>query len=114
MILKAEVAENLKPLRAGGITLYPASALGRIFEWADREGRTVEWVEGVFHNPDPPLGQLSLGYICERRGADYAEFRETCLGLVDPIEAEGIELGMGAYFEIGISAQGRALSAIDK
>lgn len=103
MILKDAVAEDITPLRKGGITFYPAAALERIFDWAQATSRQLEWVEGVFYRPDTDEGQLSLSYMCERGDAEYGSFRETCLGLVPDIEAEAASKHMGAYFEIGVS-----------
>ena len=101
--LRGTVAANIRPQVASGAALYPAADLERIFDWADTEGRTLEWVEGIFYNPSTNEGQLSGAYICERRGADYAAFRRTCLGLVAKIEAEASTLGMEPFFEIGVS-----------
>ncbi len=103
MILDETIAEDLRPLRKGGITFYPAAALQRIFDWAQHVSRRLEWVEGVFYNLDTDEGQLSLSYICEHRAGGYASFREACLSMVSEMEAEAAVKGMGAYFEIGIS-----------
>lgn len=103
MILKEVVAEDLRPLRKGGITFYPAASLPRIFEWAEEQSRTLEWVEGVFYRPDTQEGELSGGYIAIRRKQDHASFKSTCLDLISEFEAEAASKAMGAYFEIGIS-----------
>ncbi len=103
-ILKEVIADDLKPLRKGGVTFYPADSLERIFKWAKETGRRVEWVEGLFYRADTHEGQLSLGYMCERQGAEDDAFLKTCLSLIDEFEAEAVGNGMGAYFEIGITA----------
>jgi hypothetical protein len=103
MILK-EVIDDLKPLRKGGVTFYPAASLERIFDWAQTSARELQWVEGVFYDPDSDDGELSLSYICERREAEYEGFRLTCVRLAREMEAEAAAKGLGAYFEIGISA----------
>ena len=104
MILQEAIADDLIPRRKGGITFYPAASLERIFDWATSAGRTLEWVEGVFYRPGADEGELSLSYICERRGTDYTVFRQTCVGLAGEIEREAAEKARGAYFEIGVSA----------
>lgn len=91
------------PVRSGGITLYPANELNVIFDWAERNGRSLEWIEGVFYDPKKDRGQLSLSYICEC-GPDYAAFKAQCLRFAPEIEAEAATIGLDAYFEIGISA----------
>ncbi|AHE53993.1 hypothetical protein NX02_11410 [Sphingomonas sanxanigenens DSM 19645 = NX02] len=91
------------PVRCGGITLYPANELNVIFDWAERNSRSLEWVEGAFFDPKEDRGQLSVSYICEC-GSDYAAFKAQCLSLVPEIEAEAATIGLAAYFEIGISA----------
>jgi hypothetical protein len=101
-ILEAVIADHLRPLVSGGITMYPAHALGSIFDWAASQGRTIEWIEGVLYNPTTDKGQLSLSYMCEET-ADYAAFRETCLRLATAIQVEAAEIGMTGFFEIGIS-----------
>jgi hypothetical protein len=106
MILEEVIAENLKPVRSGGITMYPAEALERIFGWAEGASRELEWVEGVFYSPATDQGQLSLSYMCERRDEEYTSFRATCLSLVPEIEAEAASNGMGAYFEVGVRIEG--------
>lgn len=103
MILEEAIAEDLKPLRSGGITLYPAAALEQVFNWAQTAHRQLEWVEGVFYRPETDEGQLSLSYMCELRDAEYESFRATCLGLVPDIQAEAASKHMGAYFEIGVA-----------
>jgi hypothetical protein len=42
MILDEAVAADLKPKTKGGITFYPAAALDRILEWAQRSSRQLE------------------------------------------------------------------------
>lgn len=103
MILDETIAEDLKPLRKGGITFYPAAALQRIFDWAQHASRRLEWVEGVFYCLETDGGQLSLSYMREHGAEGYASFREACLTMVSEMEAEGATIGMGAYIEIGIS-----------
>jgi hypothetical protein len=103
MILKETIAEDLKPLRKGGVTFYPASALEQIFDWAQDSSRQIKWVEGVFYCPSTDEGQLSVWYIHERGDEKYTSFRASCLGLVPEMEAEAATIGMGAYFEIGVS-----------
>jgi hypothetical protein len=103
MILEEAIGEDLKPMRKGGITLYPAAALQRIFEWARGESRELEWVEGVFYSPERDEGQLSLSYTCERGDEDYSAFRDACLSFVPEIEAEGATKSMVPYFEIGVT-----------
>lgn len=102
IILEEQVGDRLLPLRIGGITLYPAEELGTIFNWAQRAGRTLEWIEGAFYDPEGDQGQHSLNYMCER-GPDYEAFKARCLSFVPEIEAEAAAIGMGAYFEIGIT-----------
>ena len=101
--LKGVIAENLHPQVKGGVTMYPADDLARIFDWADENGRSLEWIEGVFYNPRTHEGQLSHGYICQRHTGEYGAFRTSCLRLAEEIIAEAGRLGMGGYFEIGIS-----------
>jgi hypothetical protein len=104
MVLNEDIADDLTPLTSGGITLYPAASLERIFDWADRQGRTLEWLEAAFYDPKTRIGELALRHsTVEREGADYTRFRHMCLGIVGEFEAEATEIGMGAYFEIGIS-----------
>lgn len=91
------------PVRSGGITLYPANELKVIFDWAERNSRSLEWIEGAFYDPKEDRGQLILSYICEC-GPDYAAFKAQCLRLVPEMEAEAVTIGLDAYFEIGISA----------
>ena len=102
-VLEVTIAEDLIPLKVGGLTLYPAAALPRIFDWADRTGRTVDWIEGVFYSPVDDKGQLSLDYICGPREGDDVLFRQTCLRMAEDIGADAAKRGMGAYFEVGIS-----------
>lgn len=104
MILNEAIADDLTPLTSGGITLYPAASLERIFDWVDGQGRTLEWLEAAFYDPKTGVGELALRHsTVERNGADYALFRQTCLGIVDEFEVEAAAIGMGAYFEVGIS-----------
>lgn len=103
IILEERIGDGLNPLRTGGITLYPANALGTIFEWAESKRRSLEWIEGAFYDVKQGRGQLSLSYICEC-GPDYAAFKMQCLSLVPEIEAEAETIGLDAYFEIGITA----------
>ncbi len=92
-------------MRKGGITFYPAASIERIFNWADTQGRTLEWMEGVFYRPDTDEGQLSLSYMRERGDENYTDFRAACVRLALEIETEAAAKGMGAYFELGISGE---------
>ncbi|MBW7945626.1 MAG: hypothetical protein H3C60_04110 [Sphingomonadaceae bacterium] len=102
VILDEAIAIDLAPIRAGSIILYPASALEDVFDWADQAGRTLEWLEGAFYDLTTGKGQLSLSYMCER-GNNYSAFKEKSLDLAAEIQVEAAEIGMNAYFEIGIS-----------
>jgi len=102
-ILDAEISNELKPEKNGGVTMYPAFSLVQIFSWADKAGRTIEWVEGVFYAPTSQTGQLALDYVAERRDGDYEQFRQTCVRLASEIQAAAASREMGGYFEIGIS-----------
>jgi len=103
MMILQEAIGDLKPARKAGVTLYPASALASIFDWAAKRGRTLEWVEGVFYRPDTDEGQLSVAYIRRRGTTDTTAFRQTCLRLGEQLEAEAASLEMHGYFEIGVS-----------
>ena len=92
-------------MRKGGITFYPAASIERIFDWADSQGRTLEWMEGVFYCPETDEGQLSVSYMCERGDESYTDFRATCVRLALEIETEAAAKCMGAYFELGISGE---------
>lgn len=102
-ILKADIANDIVPLRKRGITIYQARALERIFKWVAAQGGAVEWIEGVFYNPETDEGQLSLSYMCQRGGSEPDRFRSLCLDLAADMEAEASIIGKTAYFEIGIS-----------
>jgi hypothetical protein len=102
-ILKENIDEDLKPLRKGGVTFYPAGEVGRIFDWAHANGRTVEWVEGLFYRPTTEEGQLSVAYTRQREGADQTTFRQVCLELAKALEIDASANGMRGYFEIGVS-----------
>jgi len=104
-ILDAEIADDLKPIFTGGITLYPASQLGRIFDWAEHCGRKIEGMDGIFYNPQTDQGQLSLDFLFEwREGADYELFKEACTRAASDIEEAAKERGMCGYFEIFVLA----------
>ncbi len=103
MILDERLDAGLMPAHSGGITLYPANDLKVIFDWAEPNSRALEWIEGAFYDSKRDRGQLSLSYICEC-GPDYDAFKAECLSMVPEIEAEAATIGLGAYFEIGISA----------
>lgn len=102
VVLEEEIEGGPSPLRSGGITLYPALALEKIFSWADKEGRRLEWLEGAFFDPTTDTGRLSLSYMCECDG-DYGVFKERCLSLAAEIKQEASSIRMGGYFEIGVS-----------
>ena len=104
-ILDAEIADDLKPIVSGGITLYPASQLWRIFDWAQNSGRKIEAVEGMFYNPHTRQGQLSLDFILEwKEGADYGLFRAACTQAASDIAEAAKERDVSGYFEIIVSA----------
>jgi hypothetical protein len=103
VILKEAIADDLRPTCRGGITFYPAASIARIFDWADAQGGTLEWIEGVFYCPDTDEGQLSLSYMCERAHESYTDFRASCIRLALEMDTEASAKGMGAYFGLGIS-----------
>jgi hypothetical protein len=102
-ILTSVIAGELKPLKKGGVTFYPANELARVFDWALQNERTVERVEGLFYRPDTLEGQLSVAYIGDRDGRPEATFRAVCIELAMGLEAEAASKGMGGYFEIVVS-----------
>jgi hypothetical protein len=104
-VLTSVIAGELKPLRKGGVTFYPANELARVFDWALQNERTVERVEGLFYRPDTLEGQLSVGYIGDRDGRSEAAFRTVCMELVRGLEAEAASKGMSGYFEIVVSGE---------
>jgi hypothetical protein len=104
-MLKSIIDGDLQPLTThGGVTMYPASSLGRIFDWADRTGHQIEWIEGVFYDPVAKVGQLSVAYICQRpKDIDSRVFRATCLDTVAEMAEEVRSDSLMPYVEIGIS-----------
>src|SRR5262245_26124642 len=104
MILKSIIDGDLQPIKHGGVTLYPAASLERIFDWAGRNGHQIEWIEGVFYDPAEKVGQLSVAYICQRpKGVDTQAFRATCLKTVSAMAEEPRSDSLIPYVEIGIS-----------
>src|SRR5438445_4234749 len=94
-ILDIVIAEDLKPITRGGITMYPAADLDRIFNWAESQNRKIEWLEGVFFNPEKDEGQLSLEFIIERDdGSNYEQFRATCERMASEVQISPKSPGM--------------------
>jgi hypothetical protein len=108
-ILEMVVDGDIAPSRKGGVTMYPASALDRIFLWADRLGHQIEWIEGVFYDPVTNAGQLSVAYICELRGRDQDTFRTQCLDTVAEMAKERRHDSLVPFVEIGISIDTRSV-----
>ena len=106
-VLTSIIAGELKPLRKGGVTFYPAKALARVVDWALQNELMVERVEGLFYRPDTFEGQLSIGYIGDRDGRSEAAFRTVCMELAQGLEAEAASKGMSGYFEIVVSGEWR-------
>jgi hypothetical protein len=104
IILKSIIDGDLQPLTHSGVIIYPASSLKRIFDWADRTGHQIEWIEGVFYDPVEKVGQLSVAYICQRpNDTDSRVFRATCLDTVAEMAKEARSDSLVPYVEIGIS-----------
>jgi hypothetical protein len=105
VILESTIDGDLQPLIRCGVTLYPASSLKRIFNWADRIGHQIDWIEGVFYDPAAKSGQLRVAYICERSGdTDSRCFRTACLEIAAAMAEEARSESLVPYVEIGISS----------
>jgi hypothetical protein len=104
VILESTIDGDLQPLTRCGVTMYPASALERIFDWANRIGHEIEWIEGVFFDPVAQAEQLSVAYICERStDTDSRVFRAACLEIAAAMMEEARSESLVPYVEIGIS-----------
>lgn len=102
-ILEAVISDDIRPERRGGVVMYEAALIDRVFEWAERQDHRIEWVEGLFYDPNSDGGQMSTDYIVELQDAEYVDFRATCLRLASEIQLDARKKGMKGYFEIGIS-----------